>query len=88
MRRVVRDQQLKGRLGIYGMGDVGATLALLNHLQDSLIDTEWWASLKGFALSLLRETKDNEEIAQLREAGTHHCHRRRSTGIYPTPPGA
>ncbi len=74
MRRVVRDQQLKGRLGIYGMGDVGATFTLLNHLQDSLIDTELVGEFEGASLfSLLRETKDNEEIAQLREAGRITC---------------
>lgn len=69
MRRLVRDQQLKGRVGIYGTADAGASFVLLNHLQDSLIDTELVGEYEGSLFSLLRETKDNDEIEQLREAG-------------------
>lgn len=73
MRRVVRDQELKGRLGIYGLSDVGGSFVLLNHLQDSLIDTEIVGEFETSLFSELRETKDNAEIAQLREAGRITC---------------
>lgn len=74
MRRLVRDQQLTGRMGIYGMGDVGSSFILLNALQDSLVDTELIGEFEGTSLfSQLRETKDDHEIAQLREAGRITC---------------
>lgn len=69
MRRVLRDQQLTGRLGIYGFGDVGASYILLNTLQDSTLNLELVGEFEESLFSLLRETKDNAEIAQLKEAG-------------------
>lgn len=74
MRRLVRDQRLRGRLGVYGMGDVGSSYILLNALQDSLPETEIVGEFEGTSLfSLLRETKDNDEIEQLLEAGRITC---------------
>ncbi|MBK8048177.1 MAG: hypothetical protein IPK16_14255 [Anaerolineales bacterium] len=42
---VIRDQQLAGRLGVYGMFDAGAAMAMFNLVQDRLDKTELVASL-------------------------------------------
>ena len=66
---VIRDQQLTGRLGIYGMYDAGAVLALLNMLQDRVEDTELVGEFGDSLFTLARETKDDREIAEMVEAG-------------------
>jgi Xaa-Pro aminopeptidase len=73
LRRVIRDQELRGRLGIYGRVEAGAAYTLFNHLQDSLIDTELVGEYEESLFALARETKDDREIAQLREAGRLTC---------------
>jgi Xaa-Pro aminopeptidase len=73
LRRVIRDQELRGRLGIFGRVDAGAAYTLFNHLQDSLIDTELVGAFEDSLFASARETKDDQEIAQLREAGRRTC---------------
>lgn len=73
LRRVIRDQELRGRIGIYGRMDAGAAFTLFNHLQDSLIDTELVGEYEDSLFALARETKDDQEIARLREAGRLTC---------------
>lgn len=73
LRKVVDDQQLRGRLGIYGRVDAGVAFALLNHLQDTLLDTELVGEFGDSLFTLARETKDDAEIAHLREAGRRTC---------------
>lgn len=71
---VVRDQQLTGRLGVYGMFDAGAAMAMLNLVQDRVAGVDLVGEFGDTLFSLARETKDNWEIGQMREAG-------RRTGI-------
>lgn len=73
LRQVMRDQQLHGRLGVYGRIDAGAAYAIFNHLQDMLIDTELVGEYEDSLFALARETKDDHEIAELREAGRRTC---------------
>lgn len=72
LARVTRDLGLAGRLGVYGTMDAGAAwrvLSRLNELIDGEVVGEYGASL----FSLARETKDDREIAELREAGRLTC---------------
>jgi Xaa-Pro aminopeptidase len=73
LRQVFRDQQLQGRTGIYGRIDAGASYALFNYLQDSMTDTELVGEFGDSLFALARETKDDREIAELREAGRRTC---------------
>ena len=66
---VVRDQQLTGRLAIFGMYDAGGALALFNLLRNRLTDTELVGEFGTSLFSLARETKDNHEIEEMRAAG-------------------
>lgn len=66
---VIHNEQLHGRLGVYGMLDVGAGMLLLNLLQDRLSDTEIVGEYGESLFALARETKDAAEIAQMAEAG-------------------
>ncbi len=73
LRRVIRDQALKGRLGIYGRVDAGAAYSIFNYLQDSLTETELVGEFEDSLFALARETKDDREIAELSEAGRRTC---------------
>ncbi len=66
---VIEGQGLHGRVGIYGMYDAGAALAVLNQVQDRLTDSELVGEFGDTLFSLARETKDDWEIAQMAEAG-------------------
>ena len=66
---VIEGNQLQGRIGIYGMFDAGAAMAMLNQVQDRLTGAELVGEFGDTLFSLARETKDNWEIAQMREAG-------------------
>jgi Xaa-Pro aminopeptidase len=66
---VIEGQQLTGRVGVYGMFDAGAAMALLNQVQDRLNGTELVGEFGDTLFALARETKDNWEIEQMREAG-------------------
>ena len=70
---VIRDQRLFGRLGIYGMTEAGAALTLLTRLQDEIEDVELVGEYGTSLFSLARETKDEWEIGELREAGRLTC---------------
>ena len=70
---VIEDQGLQGRLGIYGMRDAGEAYLLFNTLQDRLVDTELVGEYADSLFSMLRETKDDQEIALLQEAGQLTC---------------
>lgn len=71
--QVVEDQELKGRLGIYGTFNAGEAYTLLNHLSDRLEGTELVGEFNESVLTLARETKDDSEIAYLKEAGRLTC---------------
>jgi Xaa-Pro aminopeptidase len=66
---VIRDQQLTGNLGVFGMYDAGEAYALLNLLQDRLTATTLVGEFGTSLFSLARETKDDGEIAEMRLAG-------------------
>ena len=66
---VIEGNQLQGRIGVYGMFDAGAAMAVLNQVQDRLSGSELVGEFGDTLFSLARETKDNWEIAQMREAG-------------------
>ena len=66
---VIEGQQLHGRVGVYGMVDAGAAMGMLNQVQDRLTGSELVGEFGDTLFSLARETKDNWEIAQMREAG-------------------
>jgi len=69
LQQVIGDQMMEGRLGIYGMYGAGAAYTLFNRLQEQLTDTELVGEFGDSLFSLARETKDDAEIAELREAG-------------------
>ncbi len=68
LAQVVRDQQLHGRLGVYGRVDAGEAFTLLNRLSAE-IDGEVVGEYGTSIFSLARETKDNAEIEIMAEAG-------------------
>lgn len=72
LAQVVRDQGLSGRLGVYGSVDAGAAYALLQRL-NQLIDGEIVGEYGDSLFTLARQTKDDREIAELREAGRLTC---------------
>jgi Xaa-Pro aminopeptidase len=71
--QVIRDQRLVGRLGVYGQMDPGEALTLLTRLQDDVEDVELVGEYGASLFSLARETKDDQEIARLQEAGRLTC---------------
>jgi len=69
LAQVLRDQELSGRLGVYGMQDAGAAFALLSKLQQVADGVELVGEFEESLFSVARETKDDQEIAEMREAG-------------------
>lgn len=70
---VIRDNRLFGRLGVYGMLDAGSAMSLLARLQDEIEDVELVGEYGTSLFSLARETKDDQEIAELQLAGRLTC---------------
>ncbi len=71
--QVIRDQQLTGRLGVYGKIDAGGAYQLLNRLQAVLPDVEIVGEYADSIFAVARETKDDAEIAELLTAGRETC---------------
>ncbi|MBV7336162.1 Xaa-Pro peptidase family protein [Chloroflexi bacterium TSY] len=71
--QVVEDFELYGRCGVYGVMDGGAAFTLLNHLSDRLTNTELIGEFEESIFTLIRETKDDRELAELQEAGRRTC---------------
>lgn len=69
LMQVIDDQGLQGRLGIYGMQDAGAAFALLTKVQALADNVELVGEYEESLFSIARETKDNAEIAEMKEAG-------------------
>ncbi len=67
--QVFEQEGLAGRVGLYGVQDAGAAYTLFNHLQDRLVDAELVGEYGASLFSIARETKDDQEIAELVEAG-------------------
>lgn len=70
--QVIGDQQLHGRLGVYGMVDAGEAFGVLTRLQQ-LVDGELVGEYGDTLFTLARQTKDNAEIADMAEAGRLTC---------------
>jgi len=73
----IQNEQLYGRLGIYGMQDAGEGFVLFNTLQQWLdqgeLDTQIVGEYGDSLFSLARETKDNQELSALQDAGRMTC---------------
>lgn len=69
LRDVVTNEELHGKLGVYGMYDAGAAMLLLTMLQDRLTATEIVGEYGDSLFGIARETKDDDEIALMAEAG-------------------
>ncbi len=66
---VLESNQVGGRIGVYGMFDAGAAMAILNQVQDRLAGSELVGEVGDTLFSVARETKDDWELAEMREAG-------------------
>ena len=73
LQQVVNDHKLHGRLGVYGMQDAGGAFALLSKLQAALSDTELVGEYEESIFATARETKDDQELEALKEAGRLTC---------------
>ena len=69
LAQVLADQGIQGRLGVYGMQDAGAAYALLRNLQQVTDGVELVGEFEESLFSVARETKDDQEIAEMQEAG-------------------
>lgn len=73
LQQVITDHGLQGRLGIYGMKDAGAAFALLNKLQAETPGVELVGEFEESLFTVARETKDDAELEELKEAGRLTC---------------
>ena len=73
LSQVINDHGLQGRLGIYGTQDAGAAFALMSKLQATAEGVELVGEFEESLFSVARETKDDQEIAAMREAGRLTC---------------
>lgn len=79
LSQVIADHALSGRIGVYGNRDAGESFALLSQLQRTLNDagaeipTELVGEYGDSLFTLARETKDNAELAELKEVGRQTC---------------
>ncbi len=59
-----------GRIGVYGIFDVGTTMRLMNALQQALPNIEFVGELKDDSIFMrAMETKDESEVARIRKMG-------------------
>ncbi len=73
LSRVFQRMELTGRVGIYGLVDAGAAYVLLNRLQESLPQVELVGEFEESLFTKARETKDDQELAELIRAGELTC---------------
>lgn len=59
----------KGRVGLYGQGDVGSYFGILSHLAELLPEIELVSEIGRTVFGEVMETKDEEEVARIREMG-------------------
>ena len=72
-RRIFADLGVRGRVGFYGADDPGRAYVFLRALDDALPDVEVVGEYERSLLAVARETKDAEEIAQIREVARQTC---------------
>ena len=71
--QVIADFELQGRIGFYGQADMGATHVLLNTLEDRLENSVVCGEFGDSIFTVARETKDDDELADLAELGRRTC---------------
>lgn len=64
---------LRGRVGVYGMDEVGAALALIGQVSQMVEDIELVGEYGETLFNSARETKDDKELAELARAGRLTC---------------
>jgi Xaa-Pro aminopeptidase len=67
--QVINDHDMDGRIGVYGMLDAGAAFALFKNLDGTMDEVELVGEYGESLFTKARETKDDQEIAELVEAG-------------------
>ena len=70
---VFRDQNLRGRIGVYGKLDAGAAYTLLRRLQAESQEFELIGEFGSSLFTEARETKDARELDEMKEAGRLTC---------------
>ncbi|MEX1020382.1 MAG: Xaa-Pro peptidase family protein [Litorilinea sp.] len=69
LTQVINDHDLDGRIGVYGQLDAGAAYTLFRQLEGALPTVNLVGEYGDSLFSQARETKDDQEIAELVEAG-------------------
>jgi Xaa-Pro aminopeptidase len=64
---------LRGRIGLYGMDEVGAALALVGRVTQMVEEIELVGEYGETLFNSARETKDAQELAELKRAGELTC---------------
>ncbi|HID90081.1 MAG TPA: aminopeptidase P family protein [Anaerolineae bacterium] len=72
-RRIFADLEVRGRVGFYGADDPGRAYVFLRALDDALSDIEVVGEYERSVLTVARETKDADEIAQIQEIAQQTC---------------
>jgi len=72
-RRIFVDLEVRGRVGFYGADDPGRAYVFLKALDAALPDVEVFGEFERSLLAVARETKDADEIAQIREVARQTC---------------
>ncbi|MGA2503580.1 MAG: Xaa-Pro peptidase family protein [Anaerolineales bacterium] len=69
-KRMIMDQDVHGRIGIYGTADFGSSFAIFSRLQTLIPDSELVGeSLDNSLFMYVMETKDEAEVARIRNMG-------------------
>jgi Xaa-Pro aminopeptidase len=58
-----------GRIGIYGLGEAGASYSLFTALQETYLDITFIGEFSSSVLQTARATKDEDEIKRIRKMG-------------------
>lgn len=73
MQRIIQDFELHGRIGVYGKLDAGEALALLHGVNAVADGAELVGEYGDSLFDIARETKDNQELAELKAVGQLTC---------------
>jgi Xaa-Pro aminopeptidase len=69
-RKIFADQGVQGRVGVYGITDVGSTLATLDHLRNIAPEIQLVGEPRDESIFMhAMETKDETEVARIRQMG-------------------
>lgn len=69
LTQVIGDHDMDGRIGVYGRLEAGAAYTLFRQLDAAIDDVDMVGEFGDSLFSKARETKDDQEIAELVEAG-------------------